>query len=175
MFMRFMPCPSSAFHLIPFPASVIARRDGASKSVQAMYSRLLTLTGHPTKYAPDATAWFEGVLLDLQKVGHAPKPRGMALRELDILKTADYKSFHTRFKKFWDKKCPTNRAAKAPYKIDLLEAKLKHIRETPWPCQAKRKLSVEKGEEERLLMLLYYVSAKARERKSKGPHSDESD
>ena len=83
-----------------------------------MYSRLLTLAG-----AHDTTAWFEGVLIDLEKVGLTPRPRGVTLGKFDILKLVDYKTFNTCFKKFWNKKTPTNREPKTQYKIDLLEVK----------------------------------------------------
>ena len=77
------------------------------------------------------------------------------------------------FKKYWGKKSP--RTGKAKYKEDLKEAKLRHIEQTPWASQVKRKVSGVKGEEERLLTVLYYDLVKKRPRKSKGKHDDESD
>ena len=57
---------------------------------------------------------------------------------------------------------------------ELLEAKLRHIEQTPWPSQATGKVSGIR-EEERLLMILYYDLFEISKRKSKGEHDDESD
>ena len=48
-------------------------------------------TRQPTKYADDTTTCFDGVLIDLEKVGLTPRPRGVTLGKFDILKLVDYK------------------------------------------------------------------------------------
>ena len=117
--------------------------------------------------------WFEGVLLALEAVGRSVKPRAKVLRKLGITTKDARNTFNSMFKKSWGKKAPQR--AKAHYKSELLEAKLRHIERTPWPSQAKGAVSGVGGEEERLLTVLYYDFVKKSQRKSKGESDDESD
>ena len=98
----------------------------------------------------------EGVLLALQAVGGAITKRAEVLRKLGISTKDAWNTFNRVFKKSWGKKTPTQKASKAQYKRDFLEAKLRHIQQTPWPSQATGEASGDGGEEERLLTVLYF-------------------
>ena len=154
-------------------ASVIARAAVAASLHEAMYSRLSIISGHASTYAQDMETWLEDVLLPLEALGRGPVPRTEVLRKLGISTKTALNTFNSMFKKSWGKKAP--RTGKAKYKRQLLEAKLRHIQQTPWPSQAKGEVSGVGGEEERLLTVLYYDLVKKRSRKSKGKHDDESD
>jgi hypothetical protein len=84
-----------------------------------------------------------------------------------------YVTFNSVFKDHWNRKAP--RSGKAQYKRELMAAKLRHIQLTPWPSQAKGKVSGVGGEEERLLTVLYYDLSHTSKRKKKGEHDDEDD
>jgi hypothetical protein len=74
------------------------------------------------------------------------------------------------------KKAPDTKNAlvKTEYKGNLIDAKLKYIREATLPSQKKRKVSGDTTEVERVLTVLYYESENKKARKSKGHHGDES-
>ena len=79
------------------------------------------------------------------------------------------------FEKFWGKKSPKPRTGKPKNKQDLKEAKLRYIQQTPWASQVKRDVWGVRGEEERLLTVLYYDLISKRKRKRNGQGDDESD
>ncbi len=135
--------------------------------------RLSILSGHASTYKQDMGTWFEDVLLELEATGGGPTPRGRVLRKRGISTAGAWKKFNSMFKKSWKRKAPTT--GKAEYKRELLEAKLRHIQVTPWPSQAKGKVSGVDGEEERLLTVLYYDLVEISKRKSKGEHDDDDD
>ena len=84
--------------------------------------------------------WFEGVLLDVEAVGGGPTPRVRVLRKRGISTRGELNTFNSVFKKHWKTKAPDT--GNALDRRDLLAAKLRHIQLTPWPSQAKGKVSV---------------------------------
>ena len=69
------------------------------------------------------------------------------------------------FKIYWGKESPktTDKDVKAKYKSDLLQAQMTYIEETSFPSQGKRKVSGIRGEQERLLTVLFYSLHKKEE------------
>ena len=115
------------------------------------------------------------MLLDLEAVGLGAKPPPAVLRKLGISTKGDWGDFNAMFEKFWGKKSPKPRTGKPKNKQDLKEAKLRYIQQTPWASQVKRDVSGVRGEEERLLTVLYYDLISKRKRKRNGQGDDESD
>jgi hypothetical protein len=63
---------------------------------------------------------------------------------------------------------------KTEHKDNLIDAKLKYIREATLLSQKKRKVSGDTTEVERMLTVLYYESENKKARKSKGHDGDKS-
>jgi hypothetical protein len=104
------------------------------------------------------TTWFESTVSDLEKVT-GPAARGDALRALGILRLEDFKDFNRLFKQSggWEKAPVTkDPVKKAAHKTKHLLLTMKFIEEHPLPSQKKRKVEGKKGEEERLLTVLWY-------------------
>jgi hypothetical protein len=137
-------------------ASRVSRTGTATSRFETMFERLRALQGETTSLPPVVTTWFEATLSDLEKVT-GPTARSKALRALGILRLQDYKDFHRLFRKSGGyKKAPADPALKAAHKAKHLQEIMKFIKEHPLPSQKKRKVVGEKGEEERLLTVLWY-------------------
>jgi hypothetical protein len=139
-------------------ASGASRTGRATSRFATMFERLRALQGETTSLPQVVTTWFESTVSDLEKVTGS-KARGDALRALGILRVDDFKDFNRLFKQSggWEK-APHTRdpVQKAAHKTKHLQATMKFIKEHPLPSQKKRKVVGQKGEEERLLTVLWY-------------------
>ena len=109
--------------------SIIVRTAVAASLRETMWSRLSVISGHPSRYAQDMVTWFEGVLLVVKTVGSNCNQRSPVLWKLGISSKGAWITFNSMFKESWGKKEPT--LGKAKYKRELVEAKLRHIQQTP--------------------------------------------
>jgi hypothetical protein len=155
-------------------ASGASRTGRATSRFETMFERLRTLQGETTSLPQVVTTWFESTLSDLEKVT-GPTARSKALRALGILRDRDYKDFNRLFKKSGGyEKAPVTMdpALKAVHKAKHLQEIMKFIKEHPLPSQKKRKVVGKKGEEERLLTVLWYDQQSKAARKLTGDLDD---
>jgi hypothetical protein len=155
-------------------ASGASRTGRATSRFQAMFERLRALQGETTSLPQIVTTWFESTLSDLEKVT-GPTARGDALRALGILRLEYYRDFNRLFKKSagWEKAPRAeDPALRAAHKAKHLQETMKFIKEHPLPSQKKRKVVGKKGEEERLLTVLWYDLQSKSARKPTGDLDD---
>ena len=100
------------------------------------------------------------------------------LQKLGITKQRDFKDFNRMFKECtgWKTVPPhIDALVKSEHRRNIIDVKLKYIRETSWSSQKKRKVNGDAGEVEGLLTVLYYESEIKRARDTTDHPGDESE
>jgi hypothetical protein len=128
------------------PSSAASRTGRATSRYQAMFERLRALQGETTSLPQVVTTWFKSTVSDLDKVTRSGG---------------------------WEKAPKSQDPVwKAAHKTKHLQETMKFIKEHPLPSQKKRKVVGQKGEEERLITVLWYDLQKKEARKLKGDLDD---